>query len=149
MESRQHRTIPPWIDLGLGALLILFAVLVYRRPPRGPNASRQRRDLGLLGLFAIGLLMYSPSPFYLASLHAIAKGQAGAVATALGVVLVAAIYMLMIEIPIVAYAIRPEATVRGVSAVNAWLSRHGRTLVCLAAAAIGVYLVVSATVRLT
>ena len=149
VESPRHRTVSPWVDLGLGVLLILFAVVVHRRPPRGPKESRQRRELGLLGLFTIGLVMYSPSPFYLASLHAVAKGHAGAVATALSVVLVAAIYMLMVEIPVVAHALWPEATLRRVSAVNAWLSRHGRALICIAAAAFGVYLVITATVRLT
>lgn len=147
-QSPAHRPVSPWIDVGLGALLILFAVVVYRRPPRGPKEARERRDLGLLGLFAVGLFLYAPSPFYLASLHAIAKGHAGVAGTVLGVILVAAIYMLMIEIPIIAHAIRPEATIRGVTAVNTWLSRHGRTLICAAAGAFGVYLLVAGIVRL-
>jgi Sap, sulfolipid-1-addressing protein len=92
--------------------------------------------------------MYSPSPLYLASLHAIAKGHAGATATALSIVLVAAIYMLMAEIPVVAHAVRPEATLRTVTAINDWLSRHGRALICVAAAVFGTYLVISAVLHL-
>jgi hypothetical protein len=148
LENAQHRTIPPWIDLGLGVLLILFAVVVYVRPPHRPGKSRQRRELGLVSVFAIGVFMYSPSPFYLASLHAIAEGHPGAVATALSVVLVAAIYLLMAEIPIAAHAIWPEATLRGVGTVNGWLSRHGRTLLCVAAAGFGLYLVGAAVAHL-
>ena len=68
--------------------------------------------------------------------------------TILSVVLVAVIYMLVIEIPVVAHAIWPEATLRVVTAVNAWLGRYGRTIVLLAAAAFGLYLVISATVHL-
>lgn len=149
VENRQHRSVPPWIDLGLGVLLIAFAMVVHLRPPRGPKATKQRRELGLVALFGIGVLMYSPSPFYLASLHAIAKGQAGAVATVLGVFLVAAIYMLMIEIPVLAHAVWPEATVRSVTVVNGWLARHGRTLITIAAAGFGAYLVISAGLHLT
>jgi hypothetical protein len=147
--SPRHRSISPWIDLGLGVLLILVAVVVHRRPPRGPQKARQRRELGLVSLFVIGLVMYSPSPLYLASLHAIAEGHAGAAATASSVVLVAAIYMSMAEIPILAHAIRPEATLRWTGSANAWLSRHGRALICLAAGAFGIYLTVSAVVHLT
>lgn len=147
VESPQHRTVPPWIDLGLGVVLIAFAVVVARRPPRGPKATT-RRELGLLGLFAVGVVMYTPSPLYLASLHAVAKAHASLAATVVGVVVVAATYLLVIEIPIIAHAIRPEATVRGVTAVNAWLSRHGRLLIVAAAGAFGVYLVVSAVVHL-
>ena len=147
VETPRHRSISPWIDLGLGLLLILFAVVISR-PPRGPKKSRRRRELGLLSLFTIGLVMYSPSPLYLASLHAIAKGHTGATATALSIVLVAAIYMLMAEIPVVAHAVRPEATLRTVTAINDWLSRHGRALICVAAAVFGTYLVISALVHL-
>jgi len=148
VERSWHRSVSPWIDLGLGVLLILFAVVVALRPPRGPKKPRERRELGLVSLFAIGLVMYSPSPLYLASLHAIAEGHAGAGATALSVVLVAAIYMLMAEIPVIAHALRPEATLRTVSAINDWLSRHGAALLCLAAAVFGTYLVISAVVHL-
>jgi threonine/homoserine/homoserine lactone efflux protein len=148
VENPWHRSISPWIDLVLGLLLILFAVVVALRPPRGPKKTRRRRELGLLSLFTIGLVMYSPSPLYLASLHAIAKGHAGATATALSIVLVAAIYMLMAEVPVVAHVIWPEATLRTVTAINDWLSRHGRALICVAAAVFGTYLVISAVVHL-
>ena len=121
VETPRHRSISPWIDLGLGLLLILFAVVISLRPPRGPKKSRRRRELGLLSLFAIGLVMYSPSPLYLASLHAITEGHAGAAATALSIVLVAVIYMLMAEDPGRRPALRPEATLRTVTAINDWL----------------------------
>ena len=39
VENPWHRSISPWIDLGLGVLLILFAVVVSLRPPRGPRRS--------------------------------------------------------------------------------------------------------------
>lgn len=143
-----HRTVPAWVDLGVGILLLATAVYVWFRPPRGPKAAKERRELGLLGLLVIGLIMYSPSPLYLAALHAIAKAHAAVLVTILSVLLVAAIYMLVVEIPVIAHAIWPEATIRVVTAVNAWLGRYGRTIVVLAAGAFGVYLIVSATVHL-
>jgi Sap, sulfolipid-1-addressing protein len=148
VEDARHPTVPPWIDLGLGVALLLVAAAVCLRPPRRTPRSERHRELGVLGLFAIGLVMYTPSPFYLASLHAIATSHDGAVATAGGIVLVAILFMLMAEIPIVAHVIWPEATIRTVGVVNGWLSRHGRTLIAVAAIALGGYLIASAVIRL-
>ncbi|WP_018335578.1 GAP family protein [Actinomycetospora chiangmaiensis] len=143
-----HRTVPAWVDLAIGVLLVGAAIYVWFRPPRGPKAATERKELDLLGLLAVGLVMYSPSPLYLAALHAIAKAHAAVLVTILSVLLVAAIYMLVVEIPVVAHAIWPETTIRAVTAVNAWLGRHGRTIVVLAAGAFGVYLIVAGTVHL-
>lgn len=148
VERGPHRTVPAWIDLAIGVLLLGSAVYVWFRPPKGPKAAKQRREFGLLGLLTIGLLMYTPSPLYLASLHSIAKANASVQVTILSVLLVAGIYMLAIEIPVVAHAVAPEPTIRVVTAVNGWLSRYGRTIVVLAAAAFGVYLVISGIVHL-
>jgi hypothetical protein len=143
-----HRTVPPWIDLGIGILLLASAIYVWFRPPKGPKAAKQHREIGLIGLLAIGLVMYAPSPLYLAALHAIAEAHDSVLVTILSIVLVAAVYMLIIEIPVVAHVIWPEATMRAVAVVNAWFGRYGRTIVVLAAGAFGVYLVISATVHL-
>jgi len=143
-----HRTVPPWIDLAIGLLLLGFALVVWFRPPRGPKAAKQRREIGLLGLLGIGLVMYTPSPLYLAALHSIAKAHEGVLFTILWVLLVAAIYMLIIEIPVVAHAIWPEQTLRVVTAVNGWLSRHGRTIVMIAAGAAGIYLVITSVMHI-
>lgn len=148
IESPEHRTVPPWIDFALGILLLAFALVVYLRPPRGPKAAKHRRELGLAGLLVIGIVMYSPSPLYLASLHAIAKAHASLPAVVLSIILVAALYLLMIEIPIIAHAIWPEATLRSVTVVNAWLSRNGRTIIIVVAAGFGTYFLVSGIVRL-
>jgi hypothetical protein len=144
-----HRTVPPWIDLGIGVLLLATATYLWFRPPRGPKAAKERRELGLIGLLAIGLVMYSPSPLYLAALHAIAKAHDSVLVTILSVLLVAALYMLIIEIPVVAHTIWPEATLRTVTVVNTWFARHGRTIIVLASGAFGLYLVIHAIVALT
>jgi hypothetical protein len=148
LERGPHRTVPAWIDLGLGLLLIASALYVWFRPPRRSKAAEQRRELRLIELVAIGFVMYTPSPLYLAGLHAIAKAHEGVLATILSVVLVAAVYMLIIELPVVAHAVRQQTTIRVVTAVNAWFGRHGRTIIVLAVGAFGVYLTISAMVQL-
>ncbi|WP_158605514.1 GAP family protein [Amycolatopsis panacis] len=147
-ESPKHRTVPAWIDLAIGVLLIAFALVIHFRPPRGPKVAKQRRELGLIGVLGVGVLMYTPAPLYLSSLHSIAKAHASLLVTVLSIILVAAIYMLLIEIPIIAHAIWPDATVRGVTAVNTWLAKHGRTLIVIVAAGFGAYLIGSGIAHL-
>jgi hypothetical protein len=147
-ESTKHRAVPPWIDLVIGIVLVAFALVVCFRPLRGPKAAKQRRELGLIGLLGVGILMYAPSPLYLASLHSIAKAQAGLLVTVLSVILVAAIYMLLIEIPIISHVIWPHTTIRGVLAVNTWLAKHGRTIVVIVATGFGAYLIGSGIAHL-
>ncbi|WP_432844942.1 GAP family protein [Amycolatopsis sp. CA-161197] len=66
----------------------------------------------------------------------------------LSIILVAVIYMLLIEIPIIAHAIWPETTIRWVTAVNAWLARHGRTIIVVVAAGYGIFLIGSGIAHL-
>lgn len=147
-ESAEHRTVPHWIDLAIGILLVAFALVIYFRPPRGPKAAKQRRELGVIGLLGIGLLMYRPSLLYLASLHAIAKAHASPLETVLGIVLVAVIYLLLIEIPIIAHAIWPDTTIRWVTAANTWLAKHGRSVIIIVVAGFGGYLTASGIAHL-
>ncbi|NMH97812.1 GAP family protein [Pseudonocardia acidicola] len=150
VESSTHHTVSPWIDVGLGVLLLVFALVVARRPPRGPGAgSEDRREVGLLGLLVAGMVMYSPSPFYLASLHAITKAHVSALAAALSVVLMAGIYMAFVEVPIVLHLVWPQTTVQRLRSVNEWLHRHGRAVILVAAVGFGVYLLFSGIGRLT
>ena len=150
-QSRTHRTVSPWIDVALGALLVLFAAVVFFwRPPRGPKAaSKHHKELGVLGLFLVGCFMYSPSPFYLASLHAVAKGDESGVGTALSVLLIAVIYMWVVEVPIALHAIWPASTIRWMTATNTWVAKHGRTIIIIAAAGFGSYLLASGIDHLT
>ncbi|QRP50431.1 GAP family protein [Amycolatopsis sp. FDAARGOS 1241] len=147
-ESTKHRTVPAWIDLTIGIVLVAFAVVVHFRPPRGPKAAKKRREIGVIGLLGIGLLMYTPTALYLASLHAVAKMHSSLVVTVLSIILVAVIYMLLIEIPIIAHAIWPEPTIRWVTVVNTWLAKHGRTIIVVVAAGFGGYLIASGIAHL-
>lgn len=137
----RHPVAHAWIDLVLGAGLLAFAVAILLRPGLiSRSTRRERRELGALAIFAAGMAMYSPSPFYLASLHAISKEELSATATALDVILAAGIYLAMIEIPIVLYLVWPERTTRWLDAGNRQLARHGRTVVIIAAAGFGIFL---------
>lgn len=144
-----HPVAHAWIDVVLGVLLLVCAAVLARYPRLLSSATpRERRELGVLALFVTGMAMYSPSPFYLASLHAITKADLNGVEIAFSVIIVAAIYMSMIEIPIVLYLVWPQRTTRWLDSWNRQLSRHGRKIMIVAAILIGAYLLVSGIIQL-
>jgi hypothetical protein len=75
-------------------------------------------------------------------LHSIAKGHPSTVAAVVQVLVVAAIVLLMAELPVVLYLTVPERTVAIMKTANGWLGRHGRAIALAAAGVVGVYFVV-------
>jgi hypothetical protein len=116
-------------------------------PKRKPKRTR-RREAGLLAVIVLGVVVGSPSPLYLASLHAIAKGHPSAPAATVDVLVVAVLVLLLAEIPIVMFLLAPERSTRILAAANAWLARHGRMIGASAATVVGCYFVVSGLVHL-
>jgi len=146
-DSRKHHTVPPALDVALGLLVLAGALFVARRPAREPKQAR-RREAGLLAVLVLGLLVGSPSPLYLTSLHSVAKGNPSTAAATVDVLVVAALVLLMAEIPIVFFLLAPQRSTRILKASNAWLARHGRVIGVTAASAVGCYFVVSGVVHL-
>jgi len=118
------------------------------RKQHGSGSQKRRREAGVLAVVALGAFAGSPSPLYLAALHSITKGQPGGAVGTLEVLLVGALFLLLAEVPIILYALAPERTTALLKAANAWLAKHGRILVTLAAAAVGCYFTVSGLVHL-
>ncbi len=143
-DSRKHRIIPPTINLTLGAALLVLAVVVARRPRRPAKATpKDRKQKSPAGLFLFGAAMYLPSVFYLTALQQLAQSDAGAVAISLSLLLIAVVVLLFVELPIILYLVAPDRTVPILDSWNAWLSRHVRSIIVVAAAGIGVYLLAS------
>lgn len=147
-DSAKHPTVPPAIDLIIGLVILAFGVFVARRPHRSPKQRPDQREMRLLVVVGLGLLLGSPSPLYLASLHAIAKGNPSGAAVVFDVILLAAIVLLMAELPIVYYRIAPERATAALRAVNDWLARNGRVIGLSAAGVVGTYFVISGIVGL-
>ncbi|ACU72738.1 hypothetical protein Caci_3840 [Catenulispora acidiphila DSM 44928] len=146
-DTRKHRTVPPTLDIFLGVLILLFGWFVARRPPAEPKAARQREGR-LLVVVGLGLFMGSPSPFYLASIHSIAKGAPGPVLGVVDVLVIAAVVLLLAEVPIICYLYAPQRTATTLRTVNGWLARHGRAIAVAAAVVGGAYFVISGLIRL-
>ncbi|MEY9930877.1 threonine/homoserine/homoserine lactone efflux protein [Catenulispora sp. GP43] len=149
-DSSKHPTVPPAIDLVIGLVILAFGLYVARRKPRAKKDKKkpEEREMRLLVVVGLGMVLGSPSPLYLASLHSVAKGNPGAAAVVFDVILLAVIVLLMAWLPIVYYAIAPERAAAALRAVNEWLARHGRVIGLSAAAIVGTYFVIHGIVGL-
>ncbi|NUP45890.1 MAG: hypothetical protein HOW97_01035 [Catenulispora sp.] len=147
-DSTKHPTVPPALDLVIGLVILAFGAYVARRPPRAPKKKPEEREMRLLVVVGLGLLLGSPSPLYLASLHSVAKGNPSGAAVVFDVFLLAAIVLLMAELPILYYLIAPERAAAALRRANEWLARNGRTIGLGAAGIVGTYFVISGIVGL-
>ena len=147
-NSDKHPTVPPAIDLVIGLVILAFGAFVARRPPRAPKQKPEKREMRLLVVVGLGLLLGTPSPLYLASLHSVAKGNPGGAAAVFDVILLAAIVLLMAELPIVYYLISPERAAAALKKANEWLARHGRVIGLSVAGIVGTYFVISGIAQL-
>jgi hypothetical protein len=148
-DSSKHATVPPTIDLVIGLVILAFGVYVARRPARPKKQKPEQREMRLLVVVGLGLVLGSPSPLYLASLHSVAKGNPSGAAVVVDVFLLAAIVLLMAEVPILYYLFAPERAAEALKAANKWLARNGRTIGLWAAAIVGTYFVINGIVGLT
>jgi hypothetical protein len=149
-NSSKHPTVPPAIDLAIGLVILAFGAFVARRPPRAKKEKKKpdQREMRLLVVVGLGLVLGSPSPLYLASLHSVAKGNPSGAAAVVDVIILAAIVLLMAEVPIAYYLIAPERAAAALKKVNEWLARNGRVIGLSAAGIVGTYFTISGIVQL-
>jgi hypothetical protein len=166
--STAKHTLGPVEDIVVGLLALLVAfVLGTGRTARLEERRRRRKQAKeeageakqswperMLGrgsarvTFAVGVVLTFPGVSYLAALDRMAKLDAGVPATVLLVLGFCLMQQMLLELPLLGYAIAPEWTQDAVSRFRAWLGRNGRRAGAILAAAIGVLLVVRGVITL-
>jgi Sap, sulfolipid-1-addressing protein len=146
------------IVLGLLALLVAFVLGTGRDEPVRQRRQRRKEAKGggepkqslperMLGrgsaraTFLVGLVLSFPGVSYLTALDHIAKLDPGTVPTVLLVVGFCLMQQLLLELPLLGYAVAPEWTQDAVKRFRAWLGRSGRRAGVIGAAAIGALLI--------
>ena len=150
-NSRRHPTVPPALNIGLGLAAVGLAVFITVHKPRARTERQKKRDrqrAPLLTAVLLGLAMGSPSPLYVLSLHSVAQADPGAGARTVDVLIIAAVVLLMAELPIITYLLWPDRTAAELHRANTWFARNGRIVAAVAAGGIGCYFVVKGLVRL-
>jgi Sap, sulfolipid-1-addressing protein len=141
-----------WLRLVSGVGFMAAAVVLARRPPRpagGPSRlSRAAGQGGLFAIFVAGIALYLPSPSYLSALQEVGTTRMSDAATAVWVLIVVALVLITVEVPVLLFLLAPRWTVPRLQAVNAWLDRHGHTLLVAVVGAIGLWLFLDGLVGL-
>jgi hypothetical protein len=167
--STSKQTIGPVEDLVIGGLLLLVAFVLGTDRDQPLRERRERRKIAkqakngekkeplpmrLLGrgspriAFVVGLLLSFPGVSYLTGLSHIDKLDAAAAPTVLLVIAFCLIQQLLLEVPLVGYILKPEATQGAVDGFRAWLASNGRRAGITVAAVLGGLLIIRGIVEL-
>ena len=162
--STSKQTIGPGEDIVIGGLLLLVAYVLgsdrdarlrerraRRKEAKQAKSGGEKKEalpMRLLGrgspriAFVVGLLLSFPGVSYLTGLSHIDKLDAPAAPTVLLVVGFCLMQQLLLEVPLVGYIVRPEATQDAVDRFRVWLARNGRRAGIWVAVVLGVLLLV-------
>jgi hypothetical protein len=152
-----HLTPGAAVDLALGVLLMLLALRLHRRrpdpaatvPANGTPSKIERYLESRRLAFLLGIVLYVlPSPIYIGAVKAIADANlstSGELASLVGVV---AVMLWMVELPMLMLLVVPDRAANTLERINLWFARNGRSLAIVAAAGVGLYLIVKGLVQL-
>lgn len=139
------------LRLGLGVIALIAATVIALRKRRAAEPARQRQP-GLvtrmsarqtpLSAFVAGLIVFGSGLTFIAAVQVVATAQVSFVTTVAAMTMIVVLTVLFAWLPLVAYLITPEATVRRLAALNVVLGRHGRVVLASALAIIGALLVI-------
>ena len=145
------------LRLALGVIAIVAAVLLYRRKPKKPDPAKAKKpkkpkkpslidrlsaEPGPTKAFLAGVVMFGPSLTFLAAVQVVATSKASVAATIGAMAMIIVLTLSFAWLPLVAYLIAPDLTVRKLRAGEAWLRRHGKAVLVGAVGLIGVLLVI-------
>lgn len=149
--TRQRPTRSGWFYIAVGLLMLAFAVVAFLRSRRRPKESKRdnRVHEGRLAVaFGLGIVMWLPSPTYLAALKQIDDTHSGwALTTVYGAIAVILV-LWMVEIPIILFLLWREPVRHHLGRANGWIKRHGPVLLAGLTAVAGVGIVANGIIDL-
>jgi hypothetical protein len=162
--STTKHTLAPGLDFAFGFIALLAAYAVgsgrvgraraARQEKRGAKPKKTPRWQEALSggsartTFVIGLLLSFPGASYLASLSAIHKQNLSTVGVVATVLAVNVVMLVLLEVPLVCFAIAPEWTPVAIDRFKSWLGRNGARALVIALTTIGVLFIVRGVVTI-
>jgi len=156
VKTTKH-TVNPILDITLGLLALLIAVVIGTgrlaarrerrhagRAEKTKKTPRWQRTLSkgsARDTFVVGILLSFPGASYLAALDGIHNQNLSAVETVLTIVAVTVIMLMLLELPLIGYALAPEWTPAAVERFKTWLARNGARAAVIGATIVGVLLI--------
>ncbi len=136
------------LRLGLGAVAIVASIVLFRR--RSAGSARPKKPGVIerltsrpkpLTAFAVGVVMFGPSVTFIAAVQVVATAKAGLGITIGVMAMIILLAVAFAWLPLVAYLVAPDRTIRTLRTFEAWLKRHGKTVAALAIGVVGVLLI--------
>jgi hypothetical protein len=152
VNTTKH-TVAPSIDFALGGIALLAAYVVQSgrvarararraekrsdKPKKPPRWQEALSGGSARTTYVIGLLLSFPGASYLASLTEIYRQDLGTAGIVLTVLAVNIVMLVLLEVPLVCFAVAPEWTPLAIERFKGWLAVHGGKVLVIALAAIG------------
>jgi hypothetical protein len=157
-SSTAKHDVNPVVNIALGVLIlvIVFAAATGRDKRRQawsdrrrekaknkpmPRWQRQLSKGSARDTFVVGALLSFPGASYIAGMNLLHKQHVGTVETVIAVLAFNVIMLMLLELPLIGYATRPEWTAAAVQRFNDRLTRHGGRVALIAGTAFGIMLV--------
>jgi Sap, sulfolipid-1-addressing protein len=148
--NHPHQRQPRYgLRLGLGVVALAAGIFLARRKPKPKKTkkpgliSRIMAHPAPIAAFAVGLLLFTPSASFIAAVQVIATSKASDALIVLGLAIVVIIDVAFIWVPFGLYLAAPDATVRTVRTINAWIQAHSRVIIIGGLLIVGVLLIVN------
>ncbi len=158
-SSTSKHSVNPALNIALGALLLVVVIVVatgrdQRRRAwserRRANAQdkaepRWRRQLSkgsARDTFVVGVLLSFPGASYIAGMDLLHKQNLGTSETVLVVLAFNVIMLALLEVPLLGYTFRPEATEAAVARFSSWITRRGGRIGLILGGALAIALLV-------
>ncbi len=162
LRVNQNGSASPGIEIAAGVVLLAIAAAVGSKltdrlekskrskghdeqdAKRRPSLADRLRGSDSLWLAWLAGVAYSvPGAYYLAGLALLIKLDAGTTTDIIAVLAFNLVMFALVELPLVGFAFAPDRTRALVGRLDDWLGRHSRTIVTVAAGAIGLYLLIA------
>jgi Sap, sulfolipid-1-addressing protein len=160
-----QNTLSPSVDIGLGAICLAVAFVLYTgryerlrqrrqarkaaKPDKGPPRWQRELSKGSARTtFVVGALLTLPGASYIAGLTQIHKLNLSTAETVLVVVGFNLIMLWLLEVPLASYLLAPEQTPERIDRAKAWVSRHAHMFAVRGFTAVGALLITKGIIGL-
>ncbi len=164
-SNTTENTISPAVDIGLGAIALAVAFVLYTgrqerrrerrrardaaKPDKGlPRWQRELNKGSAKTTFVIGALLTLPGASYLAGLDDIHKLKYSTTTTVLLVIGFNLVMMWLLEVPLAAFLVAPRWTPPAIERAKRWVSRNAHMFAVRGFTALGALLVIKGLIGL-